>query len=76
MSDIMWWAYIHKNQTVQLKRWFGDDKDWKDDCENNPFVLKVIPPFTASTREEANDYVAGYLNRKFHYDKNENEKNN
>lgn len=61
----MWWGYVHSNYTVQLKRWFGDHKDYIEDCENNPFVLKVVPPFTAQTREEAQDYMAGYLSRGF-----------
>ena len=48
-----WWGYLHQNGTIQLKRWFGDHKDYIDDCEGNPFVLKVVEPFEANTREEA-----------------------
>lgn len=36
-----------------LKRWFGDHKDYTDDCEGNDFVTKVVRPFAADTREEA-----------------------
>ncbi len=48
-----WWAYLHQNQAIIVKRWYGDVKDYTLDCENNPFVIKVIPPFEADTRDEA-----------------------
>lgn len=48
-----WWAYLHVNHTLQLKRWFGDVKDYTTDCDGNPFVALVVEPFEASTREEA-----------------------
>lgn len=48
-----WWAYLHENSSIQVKRWFGDRKDFEDDCENNPFVIKVITPFEADSRDEA-----------------------
>jgi hypothetical protein len=53
MNDIMWWGYLHQNGTIQVKRWFGDHKDYTDDCYGNEFVQKVVPPFTAANREEA-----------------------
>lgn len=52
-SQIMWWGYLHQNGTVQTKRWFGDHKDYTDDCEGNEFVVRVVPPFPADTRPEA-----------------------
>lgn len=48
-----WWAYLHSNGTLQLKRWYGDVKDYTEDCKDNPFVEFVIEPFEANTREEA-----------------------
>ena len=48
-----WWAYLHSNGTVQVKRWYGDHADYQDDCAGNPFVLRVLPPFKAGDREEA-----------------------
>ena len=36
-----------------MKRWFGDVKDYTEDCKDNPFVEYVIEPFEANTREEA-----------------------
>lgn len=52
-QQIMWWGYLHSNGKPQLKRWFGDPRDYTEDCENNPFVLKVVTPYPASTQEEA-----------------------
>jgi hypothetical protein len=53
MSEIMWWGYLHSNGTLQLKRWFGDHKDYTEDCEGNDFVLQVVRPFAANSREKA-----------------------
>lgn len=50
---IMWWGYLHLNGKPQLKRWWGDHKDYRDDCIGNPFVLKVVAPFEADTYDEA-----------------------
>ena len=49
----MWWGYLHQNGSVQLKQWFGDHADYTEDCEGNPFVLQVVPPFEANTPIEA-----------------------
>ena len=59
--EIMWWGYLHSNRTVQVKRWFGDHKDYQDDCIGNPFVLKVVPPFEAKNRDEALAIIMGKL---------------
>ena len=53
MKTKMWWGYLHENGTLQLKPWWGDHEDYTTDCDNNPFVLRVAPPFEANTREEA-----------------------
>lgn len=52
-NKTMWWGYLHQNHTIQCKRWFGDHEDYTGDCRGNPFVLKVVPPFEADSREEA-----------------------
>jgi len=52
-NNLQWWAYLHQNGSIIVKRWFGDVKDYTDDCEGNDFVLQVVQPFTANTREEA-----------------------
>lgn len=41
MQKYMWWGYLHQNGSIQLKRWFGDHKDYTEDCEGNDFFLKV-----------------------------------
>ena len=53
LADIMWWGYLHSNGMPQLKRWFGDVRDYTEDCEGNDFVVEVVKPFAADTREEA-----------------------
>ena len=53
MKNIMWWGYLHKNGSPQLKRWFGDHEDYRGDCSGNPFVLQVVEPFESPSREDA-----------------------
>ena len=50
---LMWWGYLHSNGIIQVKRWFGDHKDYTEDCDGNPFVLQVVQPFEAASRDEA-----------------------
>jgi hypothetical protein len=57
MSAIMFWGYLHQNGSIQVKRWFGDHKDYTDDCEGNDFVEQVVPPFIAATREQALEII-------------------
>lgn len=57
----MWWGYLHANNTLQLKRWFGDHKDYTDDCYDNPNVLLVAPPFEAPDRDSAMKYLTNKL---------------
>lgn len=49
----MWWAYQHKNGSWHLKRWNGDPRDYTDDVQHNDFVVFVVEPFPAPTREDA-----------------------
>ena len=53
MNKLMWWGYLHQNNTIQVKRWYGDHADYTTDCYGNSFVLQVVKPFEAETREEA-----------------------
>ena len=48
-----WWAYLHTNGKLQLKKWLGDKKEYTEDCRDSPFVAKVIEPFEAPNREAA-----------------------
>ena len=59
MNKIKWWGYLHSDGTVQVKSWYGDHKDYTDDCINNPFVITVVEPFEAQTRAEALAIVRG-----------------
>ena len=61
MNKLMWWGYLHKNNTIQVKRWFGDHKDYTTDCIGNPFVQKVVPPFEANHKVEATDIITQQL---------------
>lgn len=56
-DEILWWGYLHSNGTIQVKRWYGDTKDYTDDCEDNPFIVRVVPPFNASCRLAAEEIV-------------------
>lgn len=53
MDKIMWWGYQHQNGSIQVKRWFGDHKDYTEDCVDNDFVVTVVRPFEAQTRDDA-----------------------
>ena len=57
MSKIEWWGYLHQNGTIQVKRWFGDHKDYTEVCEGNEFVQRVVSPFEASSREDAIEII-------------------
>jgi hypothetical protein len=57
----MWWGYLHQNGTVQLKRWFGDHKDYTEDCEGNDFVQRVVKPFPAPDGDKALQILTGKL---------------
>ena len=56
-SVLMFWGYLHSNGKIQVKRWFWDVKDYTTDCEGNEFVVRVVPPFEASSREQAADII-------------------
>ena len=58
---IEWWGYLHSNGTIQVKRWFGDHKDYTEDCEGNDFVVSVVRPFVADSREEALEFITKQL---------------
>ena len=47
----LWWAYLHTEGTIQVKRFF-DDEDLKEAAES-PFVQRYLRPFEADSRDEA-----------------------
>jgi len=57
----MWWGYLHQNGTIQVKRWFGDHKDYTEDCDGNEFVQRVVSPFAAPDRDAAIQYIKARL---------------
>ena len=63
MNELMWWGYLHQNGHIQVKRWFGDHKDYTDDCEGNEFVQEVVRPFAAESREKAEEIVMKRLGK-------------
>lgn len=63
-NALWWWGYLHQNGTIQCKRWFGDKKDYTDDCQDNPFVIQVVEPFIAPSREAAVDFIKARLGQK------------
>lgn len=60
-NKLQWWAYLHSNNKIIVKRWFGDVRDYTEDCENNPFVIQVVAPFFAKNGEEAYDIAHNKL---------------
>jgi hypothetical protein len=57
MNSRMFWAYLHDNGKVIVKPWFGDHKDYTDDCIGNSFVRVVVEPFQSEDFDSAIDYA-------------------
>ena len=55
-SDLAWWGYIHQNGSVQVKRWWGDQRDIEEAKESD-FVETTYGPFMAANRQAAIDRV-------------------
>jgi hypothetical protein len=53
MENNKWWGYLHANGAIIVKRWWGDRKDYTNDCIGNPNVQQVFEPFEADSREAA-----------------------
>jgi len=60
-NKLYWWGYLHENGSVQVKRWFGDHADYTSDCQGNPFVIRVVRPFVADSRDEATAHICKAL---------------
>lgn len=59
MGDLWWWAYLHSNGTVQVKRYHGDE--YEVDCIESPYVITYIQPFKADNREQAIEVATNKL---------------
>ena len=57
MSENMWWGYRHTSGSVQAKRYFGDRLSLNEAYESD-FVVDVVEPFAANSRDEALKIVA------------------
>jgi hypothetical protein len=62
-DDSMWWGYLHTNGNIVIKQWFGDIKDFTEDVEGNDFIVKIVTPFEAIGRKEAEKYLADKLKK-------------
>ncbi len=65
-DDLWFWAYLHQNGKVQVKRWHGDHADYREDCYDNPFVERIKTPFRAQNMQEATIFAKAEL--EFNYD--------
>lgn len=55
MSKNLWWGYVHKNGTIQVKRFF-DSKDMRE-ADESPFCLRTYGPFKCFGRDDAIENV-------------------
>lgn len=55
MNDLFWWGYVHKNGSIQVKRYFS--KKDIDEAKESPFVTKTYGPFKAKDRIDAIDNI-------------------
>ena len=51
-QDILWWGYRHTNGSIQVKRYWGDQRDLQE-ARESPFVKQVTSTFPAEGREDA-----------------------
>lgn len=62
MERNKWWWYLHEQGTIQAKRYWWKDSDLDlEDAYESPFVVQVVRPFEADTREEALDYISNQI---------------
>lgn len=50
-KKLLWWGYIHENNSIYIKRYFSD-RDIEE-AEESPFVSVIWGPFEADNRENA-----------------------
>ena len=51
MEKNKWWAYMHRNGEMQVKRLLSEED--LVEADESPFVAFVLSPVEADTREEA-----------------------
>ena len=50
-TDLRWWAYLHTNGSIQVKRYFSQLDI--TEAQESSFVVLTHGPFTAESVEEA-----------------------
>ena len=50
-TNIKWWAYMHVNGQIQVKRYFGPGD--LTEADESPFIERRTGPFDADNRDEA-----------------------
>lgn len=50
-DSLMWWGYIHTNETIQIKRYFSHEDIIE--AKESPFVKEYYGPFEADSRRDA-----------------------
>jgi hypothetical protein len=53
--ELDWWGYVHKEGTLQAKRYFGAEDI--NEAHESPFCIFVHGPFKAKNRDQALDIV-------------------
>lgn len=56
---LMWWGYIHTNDTIQVKRYFGPEDI--EEAKESPFVQCCHGPFEANSRREAKEKLVEHF---------------
>jgi len=59
MAELIWWAYLHEQGTVAVKRFF--DKRDLEDATASPFVKQIMQPFIAPNYKEAHDKAFAFF---------------
>jgi hypothetical protein len=60
-NEIQWWAYLHKNGTVQLKRYLIETQI--HEVLMSDFVMDVFGPFYAETRNIASVIASEHFDK-------------
>lgn len=55
-----WWAYLHVNGSIHVKRFLNDSEVFKEACES-PFVRSFYGPYEADNRDIAYHIAQEYF---------------
>jgi hypothetical protein len=54
-KSLLWWGYMHSSGDIQVKRYFGTQDI--TEVKQSPFIHKIVGPFKAFGRADAENYV-------------------